>query len=763
MSDARTNLRTGADGFLSARRQVWLVVSAFVFVVACVLYLTYTGLTIQGWLRAYAAGESLWSKSQKQAVIDLYRYAETGDERLYRAYRTALQVPLSDRRARLELEQRRPDMRVAYEGLAGGKNHPADIPGMTKLFRRFRTVSYVDSAIAIWAQGDLLIAELERLAEQLHTEVAVGAPDRERIAGLLNEIALVDAQLTPLEEAFTQTLSEGGRWLRRALFAVILIAAVLLVAGAASWAWVLVRRFERTEAAQRRSEEAYRSLVEGATHGILRTTPDGEIIAANPALVRLLRYESREAVAGLSLRDISTDREAFQRLVDGSRDMETIEGVEMEWRRRDGAQITVRLTGRPLHDDEAKRVLGFELFAEDVSVQRMLEERLRQSQKIQAVEQLSGGIAHDLNNLLTAILANADLLAASTAPLRLDAQENLDDLREAARRGASLIRKLLAFSRQERLALVPLRLDDAVRQQLDLLRRLLPDSIAVELDGDNDLPLVRADAAAIQQILVNLATNARDAMPQGGRIRLELSHVELDSRFQALDGASDAGTFVRLTFTDTGRGMTPEVQRRALEPFFTTKPAGAGAGLGLSMVYGLVKQHGGFIDVASEPQAGTSVTVFLPIADAKASVQTAEVVEMPFGSETILVVEDEAVIRRSARRVLERLGYRVLLATDGREGLEVFQQHAGEIDLAVLDVVMPGMTGPALLRELRRFRPDLKVLFMSGYVPRGSGPIVDSAEPFLRKPWSIHQLAATVREVLDARQRPEGDWAARGA
>lgn len=484
MSDARTNLRTGADGFLSARRQVWLVVSAFVFVVACVLYLTYTGLTIQGWLRAYAAGESLWSKSQKQAVIDLYRYAETGDERLYRAYRTALQVPLSDRRARLELEQRRPDMRVAYEGLAGGKNHPADIPGMTKLFRRFRTVSYVDSAIAIWAQGDLLIAELERLAEQLHTEVAVGAPDRERIAGLLNEIALVDAQLTPLEEAFTQTLSEGGRWLRRALFAVILIAAVLLVAGAASWAWVLVRRFERTEAAQRRSEEAYRSLVEGATHGILRTTPDGEIIAANPALVRLLRYESREAVAGLSLRDISTDREAFQRLVDGSRDMETIEGVEMEWRRRDGAQITVRLTGRPLHDDEAKRVLGFELFAEDVSVQRMLEERLRQSQKIQAVEQLSGGIAHDLNNLLTAILANADLLAASTAPLRLDAQENLDDLREAARRGASLIRKLLAFSRQERLALVPLRLDDAVRQQLDLLRRLLPDSIAVELDGD---------------------------------------------------------------------------------------------------------------------------------------------------------------------------------------------------------------------------------------------------------------------------------------
>lgn len=754
--------RDRSDESLTVGRQVWLVVGVFILVVACVLYFAYTGLTVQSWLRAYAASESMWSKAQKGAVIQLHRYAATGEERLYYKSLEALRVPQGDGAARLELERRTPDLEVVFEGFLQGRNHPEDVPGLAKLFRRFRTVTYVDSAVAIWEQGDVLIGELSALADSLHAEIAFGGGDASRVRHLLEAIDDVDARLTPLEEEFTQTLSEGGRWLRRVLLSVILLTSVPLVALAALWAWILVRRFDRADAARRRSEAAYRSLVEGATHGILRATPEGAIVSANPALWRMLGYRREEDVLGLRLaNDVYREPGALAALVTESREVNAAERVEAEWRRRDGRAITVQVSGRALRDDHG-HVIGVEVFAEDVTERRQLEDRLRQSQKIQAVEQLTGGIAHDLNNLLTAILANADLLAASTGPLAPDVQENLDDVREAARRGASMVRKLLAFSRRERLSQRPLHLGRVLEEEVAVLRRLLPESISLELDVDDQVPLVRADAGAIQQILVNLTTNARDAMPHGGRVRIECGPAPLDEQFHGLRGATDPGAYVRLTFADTGGGMDIETRRRAFEPFFTTKPLGAGSGLGLSAVYGLVKQHGGFIELESAPQTGTTVTTYLPIArpgtsepDEGASV--AATPALPNGTETVLVVEDEEVIRRSARRVLQRLGYRVLLAEDGAHGLELFLQHSAEVDLAVIDVVMPRMTGPALYAELRRLRPNLKVLFMSGYTEvRERGPGVDADSPFLDKPWSMEQFAAKVREVLDGNEGPDG-------
>src|SRR2546422_358414 len=361
----------------------------------------------------------------------------------------------------------------------------------------------------------------------------------------------------------------------------------------------------RAEAALRHSEESHRALVQHASYAIYRSTVEGRFLTVNPALVRMLGYESRDQLLAVDLAvDVYADPDERQRILDRFEVEDVVEGVEVTWKRRDGEEILVRLSGRAVRRPGGA-IDCFETIAEDVTERRALEEQLRQSQKMEAIGQLTGGIAHDFNNLLTIILANAQLVAKALPSGQTDAQADLRDVMSAALRGRVMVKELLGFARRSRLELQSVHLGGLIDDLSGFLRRILPADVEIMASSEHDLPDVRADVHATEQILFNLVTNARDAMPDGGVLRIETSRVHLSEDQRQAWGSVRAGEHVCLSVGDTGVGMDEETRAHMFEPFFTTKPAGKGTGLGLSTGYGLVKQHGGGIDVDSEPGKGT--------------------------------------------------------------------------------------------------------------------------------------------------------------
>jgi nitrogen-specific signal transduction histidine kinase/ActR/RegA family two-component response regulator len=386
--------------------------------------------------------------------------------------------------------------------------------------------------------------------------------------------------------------------------------------------------------------------------------------------------------------------------------------------------------------------------------ERDLAERLVQAQKLESLGQLTGGIAHDFNNILTVILSTARFLEDAIPPGSAHAAD-LADLQVAAQRGAEMIRKLLAFSRAGQLSFEPHALDHVLAESLQMLRRMLPASVGIEVDIDPATAVVRADPGAVDQMVLNLATNARDAMPNGGTIHLRLAPATMDADFVASRGWGVVGRYALLSVRDTGTGMEPDVLARLFEPFFTTKPPGQGSGLGMAMVYGLMKQHGGFVEVTSAPREGTTVTLFFPAVEASPASPVASTRAARGVGGNVLLVEDEPELRRVAQRLLEGQGYRVLVAADGEEGLAMAKAHLGELDLVLSDVVMPRMSGPALYAALARERIDLPFLFTSGYTAREmpDGAPMPAGVALLLKPWNAEELAAKVRESIDRARR----------
>ncbi len=391
--------------------------------------------------------------------------------------------------------------------------------------------------------------------------------------------------------------------------------------------------------------------------------------------------------------------------------------------------------------------------AADVVRHERLEAQLRQSQKMEAVGQLTGGIAHDLNNVLTVVVANAELMASAVPADAPELRAELAQLHSAASRGAGMVRQLLAFSRRKPLVPGPLDLVHLVDESSGLLRRLVPENIVIRVAHEAPRQPVMGDGGAIEQVLVNLVTNARDAMPDGGTLRLETVRATLSAERAAATGVPGPGVYGCLVIADTGVGMDAATRERAFEPFFTTKEPGAGTGLGLSMVYALVQQLGGGIELASEPGAGTTITLYLPAAagpEAAAAPDRAATPATLTGDETILVVEDEAAIRRATQRVLERHGYRVLLAENGEQGLDLYRRHAEEIDLVLSDLIMPRVGGRALYETLRGEGARVRFLFASGYAsPETEEAASLAGVPHIAKPWTIGELLGKVREVLD--------------
>ena len=508
------------------------------------------------------------------------------------------------------------------------------------------------------------------------------------------------------------------------------------------------------EEALQRAETRSRALISAMRDVIIVLDRRGTYVDIAPSSTDRL-FRAPAELLGKRLHDVFPTEQADAFLSCVTRALETRAPTEMAYDLViDGERYYFEANISPLPDDRVVWV------ARDVTARmrteqalRESEDQLRQSQKMEAVGQLAGGIAHDFNNLLMAIMSNAEL-AALELPHGAAASSHIDEIKSASRRARSLTQQLLAFSRKQMLQPRVLDLNVVVRDAEQILRRLIGETIAMAVKLDPLLGQVRADPGQVAQVLLNLAVNARDAMPGGGRLTIESMNRDVSvAEARGYRGLRD-GRYVVLRVADSGIGMDEETKVRIFEPFFTTKPSGQGTGLGLSTAYGIVKQSGGYIAVDTIKGSGTTFTVLLPrvfeTPDAAANAGAAES-QVPEASRgTVLLVEDEAAVREAAKRMLRKYGFAVIEAISGPEALRLWGEHAHGIDVVLTDVVMPSMGGADLVRSLRQTRPDLKVIFMSGYT-QGTLEIAEaeeSATRFLPKPFSSDQLVGALRELL---------------
>jgi PAS domain S-box-containing protein len=513
-------------------------------------------------------------------------------------------------------------------------------------------------------------------------------------------------------------------------------------------------RYHQAEEALRESEERFRLLVEGIKdYAIFMLDADGRVASWNAAAERVTGYEADEIVgrhfARLFPPEDARRGRPTQILVKA-----TAEGrVEDEgWRlRKDGSRFWANAVVTSLRDADG-RLRGFAKVVRDFSEHHEFEQRLRQVVKMEAVGRLAGGVAHDFNNLLTIILGFADMALTKLSPEQ-SAHPLVQEIKKAGERAALLTTQLLAFSRQSVMAPEVLDLNVCVGDMQRMLRRLIGEDIELTTVLQPGLGRVKADPGQVQQVIMNLAVNARDAMPKGGKLTLQTANVVLDAGYARLRPEVPPGTYVMLAVSDNGVGMDDETKVRLFEPFFTNKEQGKGTGLGLAMVYGIVKQSNGFIYVYSELGLGSCFKIYLPRTDDEYHPEqsSANRMKTPFGKETVLVVEDEAAVRALVCQVLRTCGYTVLEAGRGTEALHAWEGHHGPIHLLLTDVVMPEMGGPELAERLTAVRPDLKVLYLSGYTDDAvvRHGVLRAEADFLQKPFSPVALARRVREVLD--------------
>jgi two-component system cell cycle sensor histidine kinase/response regulator CckA len=501
-------------------------------------------------------------------------------------------------------------------------------------------------------------------------------------------------------------------------------------------------------------EHLFRLISENAADMIAVVDATGKRLYNSPAYQRILGYSQEELLNTSSMEQVHPDdrakvEEAGKEALAGG----VGRNIEYRMRHKNGTWRLMESTASTIQNAMGK-VETLIIVNRDITERRHLEEQFRQSQKMEAVGRLSGGIAHDFNNLLGVIIGYAEFLQErldATNPLRASA----DEILMAGKRAASLTRQLLAFSRQQVLDPKVLDMNSVVPDMEKLLRRLIGEDIELNTALVPDLGKVKADQGQLEQVIMNLAVNARDAMPGGGRLLLKVENTIMDEEFvRRYPYPVQLGPYVLLTVTDTGCGMDAETKARAFEPFFTTKEKGKGTGLGLSTVYGVVKQSGGYIDIDSAPGVGTTFKIYLPRVHEPLhrEKQPSKPAVMKNGNETILVAEDETSLRTLTSTTLELSGYTVLQARDGLDALEVSRKHTGTIDLLLTDMVMPGMGGRVLAEELGRQRRDIKIVYMSGYTGQavGSQGPVEPGSFYLHKPFTREVLTRKIREALES-------------
>ncbi|MEQ1643782.1 MAG: PAS domain S-box protein [Pyrinomonadaceae bacterium] len=510
---------------------------------------------------------------------------------------------------------------------------------------------------------------------------------------------------------------------------------------------------KNVEAAREAAEENYRGIFENAVEGLFQSTIEGRFISANSTMARILGFDSPAELIELRTdigRQHYVDPESRTQLSAILENDGVAVAYECEVYKKDGTKIWTQEKIRTIRGTDGV-ISHYEGSLEDITERKSLEDQFRQAQKMEAVGVMAGGIAHDFNNLLTAINGYSDLTLRKMQaddPLR----PNIEQVKDAGSRAAELTSQLLAFSRKQVLKPVVHNLNAVIGTIEKMLKRIIRENIELRTVLDPTLGNIKADPGQVEQVIVNLAVNARDAMPDGGTLKIETENVYLDNEYISQKLAIEPGPFVRMTITDTGCGMDAATQQRIFEPFFTTKEVGKGTGLGLSMVYGIVKQSGGDIMVCSEPGHGTTFKIYLP--------RVEEGVERPKwhdggsetdrGTETILLVEDEAVVRRLVYDILTGNGYTVLEAANGKTALEICSSYDGRIDMMLTDVIMPSMSGVELKQAVAALLPDIKVMFMSGYTDDAVADrgVLDADAAFIEKPFTPDALSRQVRKVL---------------
>jgi PAS domain S-box-containing protein len=516
---------------------------------------------------------------------------------------------------------------------------------------------------------------------------------------------------------------------------------------------------KQAEASLRENEFLFRSQFDHGNIGVAITSVEKGWLLVNPKVLEIFGYSEAELRSKTWSEmthpdDLEPDVAQFQLLLD-----DAIDSYEIEKRffRKDGEIVYTHLSVACYRKPD--RTVDFVIASLlDITAQKRadeerleLESQLRQAQKMEAVGQLAGGVAHDFNNLLQVILGYGELARDETqahSPARMSVEEIL----EAGNKAKTLVSQLLAFSRQQVLKMEVLNLNDVINDLTKMIRRVIGEHITFDAFLGPKLGNVQADRGQIEQILINLCVNARDAMSAGGKITVETSNVMIDEAFAEVHSWAEPGPYALLSVTDTGSGMDKQTQDNVFEPFFTTKKLGEGTGLGLSTVYGLVTQHQGMVHVYSEVDQGTTFKIYLPLVEGSSNLESETVdAEVPGGTEIILLAEDDAGVRRLTKTVLERAGYTVLIATDGEEAVNVFQNSKGEIDLALLDVMMPKLGGRAVYERIRAMRPGIPVLFASGYSMNAihTNFVLDEGLALIQKPSQRHDLLRRVREVLD--------------
>ncbi len=507
---------------------------------------------------------------------------------------------------------------------------------------------------------------------------------------------------------------------------------------------------KQAEQALRDSEEKYRKFFDEDLSGVYISSPEGQLLACNPTFARIFGFESTAAAIGINLASLYPEPGAWATAVQLLRERKKLENQEIELRRMDGNPVFVVENMFGMSDGQGTlvQVKGY-IF--DDTRRKTLEEQFRQSQKIEAVGKLAGGIAHDFNNLLTCINGYAELLISDLeecSPHRKFAEE----IRSSGERAAKLTSQLLAFSRRQFLQQEFLNINDIARDMEQMLRRLIGEDIQLSIVLNPQIGSVKADPGQMEQVIMNLVVNARDAMPNGGHLCIQTANVDLAENMALEHGSAKPGHHVMLAVSDSGCGISVENRLHLFEPFFTTKAIGKGTGLGLSMVYGIVKQSEGCISVASREGLGSTFAVYFPRVEGQPNPRknTAHSTARHAGSETVLLVEDEEGVLELARRLLHMFGYQVLSAPDGAKALQICREHTKPIHLLITDVVMPGMRGPELAREIMALRPGIKVLFMSGHaedmiLQKGA---LEPNTAFLNKPFNSCSLPRKVRELL---------------
>jgi len=514
----------------------------------------------------------------------------------------------------------------------------------------------------------------------------------------------------------------------------------------------VTQRREMEEALQQ-SQAYLRSLVDNAPLGICRSSVEGDNCdTANSTLREMLGGYSLEEWLRLKMStDVWADPKDRGRMMEILRRSLRIKGFETNFLRRDGSTIRVRLSGVLVEDADGSE--HFEGYVEDMTEQSALEQQVRQAQRLEAVGRLAGGMAHDFNNVLVVIKLSTELMLRQITP-DSPLSKPLLQVSNAADRAAALTRQMLAFGRQQMMQTRVINLNTVVGETTHMLRRVIGEDVQLVTKLSDAVDNSRLDADQVGQVILNLAVNARDAMPEGGTLQIETSNVELDDAYTKTHPPVQPGRYVMLAVSDTGTGIDKAILPRIFDPFFTTKDVGKGTGLGLSIVYGIVKQSGGYIWVYSEPGHGTTFKLYFPVTTAaiESPVLRSDTASRPAG-QTVLVVEDEAMIRSNVRECLQQLGYHVLEADSAETALKLCGERRGKVDVVLIDLVMPGMSGHEIAGALAQICPEVKMLFMSGYTEDTATrrEILLRGSAFLQKPFSVGDLANAVQQVLTVR------------